>query len=143
MSAPGPRGTVAGMDTTPAAARDRFPDAGTTWRRPALACLASLAAVAVGVGGVAVGTAIEQTANPPTCYGIGWGCTPDAGTTALLVGFIVGAPALVVAWTVTWVGWAATRGGSDSANAMASWWPAWTLGLLTVIVTVAALVDAG
>lgn len=42
-------------------------------------------------------TARDQAANPPTCHGIGWGCTPDAATTVALYLMLVALPALAVA----------------------------------------------
>lgn len=39
---------------------------------------------------------LEDRAHPPTCYGIGWGCTPDPGTSLLFIGWFVLAPAFVV-----------------------------------------------
>ncbi|MDP9068469.1 MAG: hypothetical protein M3N53_09050 [Actinomycetota bacterium] len=34
-----------------------------------------------------LGTWLEHRVNPPTCYGIGWGCTLDAGGAGFFVGF--------------------------------------------------------
>ena len=112
-------------------------------RRPVVASLVSLFAVVLAVGAVALGTAIEQAANPPTCFGIGWGCTPDPGTTAFLVGWIVGAPALAVAWVLTWGGWALTRHRTGRTRLVATWWPAWVLLATATVVGVLAVTTAG
>lgn len=42
------------------------------------------------------GTEVSHRRNPPSCYGIGWGCTPDAATTAVFAGFLFGVVALVL-----------------------------------------------
>ena len=55
------------------------------------------AAILVGLGLVVAVTWIDQRANPPTCYGIGWGCVPDSATVGVLSGFVVGLPAFAVA----------------------------------------------
>lgn len=113
------------------------------WVRPVAATGVTAAAVAVAVAAVAVGVAIEQAANPPNCYGIGWGCTPDPATSAFLVGMIVGAPTVVVAWAATWVGWALTRARSDTVNRAATWWPAWATSAAAAVVSVFFVVGAG
>ncbi len=62
---------------------------------PPYAVFAFWAAVSVPV--VYWWTVHQQAVNPPTCFGIGWGCTPDPGSTvALYLTFIV-TPVLVVA----------------------------------------------
>lgn len=130
---PGSRGHDDGMDTP-----EDMPTSSVSRRRPVAASLAALAVAVTATIGVGVVTAIEQAAHPPTCYGIGFGCTPDAITTALLVGGIFGLPALAVAWAATWVGWALTRERSDRTNRTAAWWPVWPLavgvGVLAVVV---------
>lgn len=112
-------------------------------RQPLVACAVSLAAVALALGAVALGTAIEQAAHPPTCFGIGWGCTPDPGTTALLVGGLVGAPAVAIAWVLTWVGWTVSRHRTARARRIATWWPAWVLLAAATVVGVLAVATAG
>lgn len=113
------------------------------WLRPAAATGVTTVAVAVAVAAVAVGVAIEQAANPPNCHGIGWGCTPDPATSALLAGMIVGAPTVVVAWAATWVGWALTRTRSDTVNRVAAWWPAWVTSATAAMVSVSFVAGAG
>ena len=39
----------------------------------------------------------DQAVNPPTCSGIGFGCTPDPSTTVGLYLIIIAGPALIVA----------------------------------------------
>lgn len=53
--------------------------------------------VAVSVPVLYLVTVREQTANPPTCFGIGWGCTPDPASTIGLYLMFIAAPALAVA----------------------------------------------
>lgn len=55
-------------------------------------------AVLLGIGALVAyaGLWLEDRANPPTCYGIGWGCTPDPGTSMFFIGWFVLAPAFVV-----------------------------------------------
>lgn len=48
-------------------------------------------------GIVALGQAGDQ---PDTCYGLGWGCVPDAFTSAVLAMLYVGGPVLAVAFLV-------------------------------------------
>jgi hypothetical protein len=119
---------------------DRTP---SSWRRPATACLTTLGLVAAALVAVGVATAIEQRVNPPTCFGIGFGCTPDAVSTVYLVGFFFAAPVVAAAWLLTAVGWAVTRRRSDQANRTATWWPAWLLAVGLAVVVVLALVTAG
>lgn len=92
--------------------------------------------VVVATIGVGVVTAVEQAASPPTCHGIGFGCTPDAVTTAFLVGVVFGLPAVAVAWAATWIGWALTRERSDRTNRVAAWWPVSALALAVVVLAV-------
>jgi hypothetical protein len=114
-----------------------------TWRRPACAGLASLGFVVLTLVVVGVATAIEQAVHPPTCFGIGFGCTPDAFSTVVLIGMFVGAPVVAVAWTLTVIGWVLTRRRSDRMNRLATWWPAWLLGGGLAVVLVLAAFTAG
>jgi hypothetical protein len=82
-----------------------------TGRQPACAALASLGFVVLILVVVGVATAIEQAVHPPTCFGIGFGCTPDAFSTVVLLGMFVGAPVVAVAWILTVIGWMLTRRG--------------------------------
>jgi hypothetical protein len=109
------------------------------WRRPTRAVLATLGLVMLTLVVVGVATAMEQAAHPPTCFGIGFGCTPDAYTTVTLLGMFVGVPVVAVAWTLTVIGWVLTRRRSDRMNRWATWWPAGLLaGVLAVVVVLAA-----
>jgi hypothetical protein len=110
----------------------------TSSRRPISAGLAALALVMLALVAVGAVTAIEQHAHPPTCFGIGFGCTPDPFTTALLVGMIFGAPTVAVAWLVTAVGWVLTRQHPDRVNRRATWWPVWLLAVGLAVVAVLA-----
>lgn len=112
-------------------------------RRPAAASLAALAVVILAAAMVGVATAVEQAAHPPTCHGIGFGCTPDPATTAMLVGGIYGLPTVAVVWVASWVGWALTRSWSDPANQVMAWWPVWGLAVGTGVLSVVALATAG
>jgi hypothetical protein len=110
-----------------------------SWRRLACAGLASLGFVVLMLVVVGVAAAIEQAVHPPTCYGIGFGCTPDAFSTVVLLGMFVGAPVVAVAWILTVIGWVLTRRRSDRMNRLATWWSAWLLGgVLVVVVGLAA-----
>jgi hypothetical protein len=110
------------------------------WRRPISASFTVLGLAVLGVVVVGVATAIEQYAHPPTCFGIGFGCTPDALSTAVLIGWFIGAPIAVVAWLFTAVGWVVTRRRTDRINRWATWWPACLLaGCLAVLVVIAAV----
>lgn len=40
-------------------------------------------------------TWLEQRGSPPSCYGIGWGCTPDPAGSAALFAAVIVVPALV------------------------------------------------
>ena len=63
------------------------------WGPPFFVC-AGWAALSVAlVWGV---TGMEQSRNPPSCYGIGWGCTPDPGGAALLFGVFIVFPGLIL-----------------------------------------------
>lgn len=73
--------------TTPSRLREAF------WRPPYVTLLGWAAA---GTPVACLWTAWDQAANPPTCFGIGWGCTPDAEATAALFAIIVGVPACVL-----------------------------------------------
>lgn len=59
------------------------------------AAVAAASGLAV-LGAVWAGTAAHQAEHPPTCFGIGWGCTPDPASTAGLLGIIIVGPAFVV-----------------------------------------------
>ncbi|MBW3659232.1 MAG: hypothetical protein KY457_11380 [Actinobacteria bacterium] len=63
-------------------------------------------AVLLGIGALVTwgGLWLEDRANPPTCYGIGWGCTPDPGTSMFFIGWIVLVPAFGVATVAIHVG---------------------------------------
>jgi hypothetical protein len=91
-----------------------------TRRWPACAALASLGFVVLMLGVVGVATAIEQAVHPPTCFGIGFGCTPDALSTVALLGMFVGAPVVAVAWILTVIGWMLTGRRSDRMNRLAT-----------------------
>jgi hypothetical protein len=119
---------------------DRTP---CTWRRPTCAGLASLGLATLTLVVIGVATAIEQAVHPPTCFGLGFGCTPDALSTVVLLGMFVGAPAVAVAWVLTVVGWASTRRRSDRMNRWATWWPAGLLGGVLAVVVVLAAFTAG
>jgi hypothetical protein len=111
-----------------------------SWRRPLSAGFTTLGLVVLAVVVVGVATAIEQYAHPPTCFGIGFGCTPDALSTVVLIGWFLGAPIVVVAWLFSAIGWLMTRRRSDRINRWATWWPAWLLaGGLAVLVVIAAV----
>ena len=71
---------------------------GRSWKRPIAACLLTLGLVVLILAAVGNATAIEQHATPPTCIGLGLGCTPDAVTTVVLGGMFVGVPVPSVAW---------------------------------------------
>jgi hypothetical protein len=114
-----------------------------TWRRPACAALASLGFVVLMLVVVGVATAIEQAVHPPTCFGIGFGCTPDAVSTVVLLGMFVGAPVVAVAWILTVIGWMLTRRRPDRMNRLATWWPTWLLGGVLAVVVVLAAFTAG
>ena len=43
-------------------------------------------------------------ADPPTCYGIGWGCTPGPAATTALIGVVVLVPVFVGATILIWTG---------------------------------------
>jgi hypothetical protein len=112
----------------------------SSWQRPATACLATLVLAVLAVVVVGLATAIEQHANPPTCFGLGFGCTPDAYTSAVLVAVFAGAPAVAIAWTLSVVGWMLTRRRSDRTNRWATWWQSWLLaGILAIVLVLAAL----
>jgi hypothetical protein len=129
---------IRGMDTSGSDHRTA-----PSWRRPTSAGLAELGLVVLALLVVGVATAIEQRAHPPTCFGIGFGCTPDPSSTAVLLGMFVGAPLVAVAWLCTAVGWVLTRHRSDRANRRATWWPAWLLAGGLAVVVVLAAVTAG
>lgn len=57
--------------------------------------LAAASGLAV-LGAIWAATAAHQAEHPPTCFGIGWGCTPDPASTAALLGIFVVGPAFVV-----------------------------------------------
>jgi hypothetical protein len=131
------------IDVAPPSSPRPGPRPSGSLRQPLLACLATMVAAALALGAVALGTAIEQAANPPTCYGIGWGCTPDAGTTALLLGWFVAAPAVAIAWILTWVGWAVTRHRTERARRIATWWPTGVLAVAALVIALLAVTTAG
>ncbi|MDP9405458.1 MAG: hypothetical protein M3O86_02495 [Actinomycetota bacterium] len=66
------------------------------WRPALRAGGATLAGLAVHLVLMWAVVAMEQRRNPPTCFGIGFGCTPEPGTTALLWGVIVAVPVTLV-----------------------------------------------
>lgn len=45
-------------------------------------------------------TVHDQALHPPTCFGIGWGCTPDPASTVGLYLIFIATPALVVGTVV-------------------------------------------
>jgi hypothetical protein len=114
-----------------------------TWRRPVCSALASLGFVVLMLVVVGVATAIEQAVHPPTCFGIGFGCTTDALSTVGLLGMFVGAPVVAAAWILTVIGWVLTRRRSDRMNRLATWWPAWLFGGVLAVVVVLAALTAG
>ncbi|CAN5422198.1 hypothetical protein BH23ACT9_BH23ACT9_33870 [soil metagenome] len=85
-----------------------------------------------------VGTAITQAIRPPTCFGIGFGCEPDAATATLLVAALVGGPALVLGWLVTLIGWAVS---ARSTSPVARRWLVW--GAPAVLATAAVVTAVG
>lgn len=117
--------------------------ASTSWRRPAAASVTALVVAVIALVVVGVAAAIEQAAHPPTCYGIGFGCTPRPTTRVVVGGYLVGLPTITVAWVATWAGWALTRGRSDRTNQAAAWWPVWVLAVGTGMLVVASLSAAG
>ena len=105
-------------------------DAGRSVRwHAALAAAAAVGAVLAGVGITALDVWLEQQARPPTCFGIGWGCTPDAATTAVLIAFVIGVPTLVVATLVIMGGWLLARARPTAGRAVM-----WVPGLLVLAV---------
>lgn len=68
----------------------------------------------LGIGALVTwgGLWLEDRADPPTCYGIGWGCTPDPATSMFFIGWIVLVPAFVVS-TVAIHGGRRLAGSSD------------------------------
>lgn len=101
---------------------DDDPDRGSPRRarfRHALRGLAAVSCAAlVSVGAVGLLTWLYQRQRPPTCYGIGWGCTPDAGTSALLYGFVIVIPG-VAATTVLLA--ATTVARTDRGRRVGAW----------------------
>lgn len=64
------------------------------------------AAVLLGLGALVAwgGLWLEDRADPPQCYGIGWGCSADPGTSMFFIGWFVLAPAFLVLTLGIWVG---------------------------------------
>jgi hypothetical protein len=112
-------------------------------RRLVGALTVSLAAVCVALAVIGVATAVEQRANPPTCVGLGFGCTPDAGSSVVLVGTLFAPPVIVVAWLLSGLGWTCTRRGPDARNRLATWWPSLVLCAAVGGLALLALVTAG
>lgn len=82
-----------------------------------MAKAANLAVAVLLVSGTVIGFValwFADRADPPTCYGIGWGCTPGPAMTIALIGVVVLAPAFVVATILVWTGrrLAARTGGA-------------------------------
>lgn len=88
----------------------------------------------------AVWSATEATHRvaPPPCLGIGFGCEPDAVTTAALVSTFLVAPAVVVSVLLVWAGWWAGRRGWRFAEAV-MWAPAVACWAFTGVVSAAAV----
>ena len=53
--------------------------------------LAVVATLAVGAA-----TATEQAADPPTCFGLGWGCEPDPASVMAFFALLLAGPYVVV-----------------------------------------------
>ncbi len=72
----------------------------------------------IGAGAFYALSAAEQAAHPPTCFGIGWGCTPDARF--LTLGFLIlSAPVgIAIATIVGVVDWRQRRLASRTALPM-------------------------
>lgn len=69
----------------------------TTRVGPALHGVLVVVVAAVAHVLLVVGTvAVDQHGSPPTCYGLGWGCTPGPVSSGLLWGMFVVVPATVV-----------------------------------------------
>lgn len=60
-----------------------------------------------GALAVIVWTAIDQAAHPPSCSGIGWGCSPDPFTTVVIFGCFVMPYLMAVGAAVVGLGWLA------------------------------------
>lgn len=71
----------------------------------------------------AIWSATEATHRvaPPTCYGIGFGCVPDADATASLLGAFIIAPTAGAAIVVVWAAWAWARRTANRWAAAAVW----------------------
>lgn len=68
---------------------------------------ANLAVAVLLVSGGVIGFValwLADRADPPTCYGIGWGCTPGPAMTTALIGVVVLLPVFVVATILVWTG---------------------------------------
>lgn len=101
---------------------------------PALA--ASLAIVVLWLVVVWVSTTVAQAVRPPPCFGIGFGCSLDASAATLLTGVVVGVPALLAAWVVTVIGWAASARASSAKTRR------WLVWGAPAVLTMAAVVQA-
>lgn len=68
--------------------------------------IAALAALPVGLF-VWCLTAVEYAKNPPSCYGLGWGCSLDPTSSGVVGGilWLVGVGAVAVALVITELFW--------------------------------------
>lgn len=89
------------------------------------------------VGATWLGTEVSHRRNPPSCYGLGWGCTPDAATTAVFAGFLFGVVAVVllVVLGITHVATADVVERRRARNGIA-------IAVLTVVVLAVAITGA-
>lgn len=116
---------------------------GTTSGRPRVlpALAASLGIVLLWLIVVFVATSITQAVRPPSCFGIGFGCTPDAGTGTLITGLVIGLPALVAAWVLTVAGWAlSARASSAQTRRWLVWGAPALLAAAAVLLTILSTV---
>lgn len=89
----------------------------------------------------AIWSATEATHRvaPPTCYGIGFGCVPDADATASLLGAFIIAPTVVAALVIVWAAWAWARRTTNRWAVPAMWAAPVVSWMFTAVVSLLAV----
>lgn len=113
----------------------------TSLREALVASVAAAGAILVGLAAVAVGTRSQHLANPPVCFGIGWGCTPDWATWTTIVAMLFGAPALGAAVVLVIAGWIVGQRRPTVGRAL-MWTPSVLIGLTSVVLAMTGALDA-
>ena len=101
-----------------------------------LACLTAPVVVGFGLLVLWGRWSAAHAANPPTCTGLGFGCSPGPEFAVVFAAVVHGLPALGATWLASGVlGWAGHQ-RSERAELVGAWVP---VGVLACLATVTAV----